>query len=77
MCPTTPMAGGLLLIVGTDTFQDPDDMRDFAPKNQFQRVGPDTLEGLKVIRERGAAQPGGLPLLDPLQVGDRLTEAVL
>jgi hypothetical protein len=42
--------GGLLLIVGTETFQDPDDMEDFAPKNQSLSVGPETLEGLGVSR---------------------------
>ena len=43
--------GGLLLVVGSETFADPDDVGDVSVKNNSLTVGPATLEGLRVTRK--------------------------
>jgi hypothetical protein len=42
--------GGLVLMVGDETFVDADGIGDYGTKKQSLKVGPDTLEGLKVTR---------------------------
>lgn len=42
--------GGLLLMVGTETFADPDDVGDVSVKNSSLSVGPTLLEDLRVSR---------------------------
>jgi hypothetical protein len=42
--------GGLVLVVGSETFADPDDVGDVSVRNNSLAVGPATLEGLRVSR---------------------------
>jgi hypothetical protein len=42
--------GGLVLVVGSGTFADPDDVGDVSVKNNSLSVGPATLEDLRVSR---------------------------